>query len=338
MRKEKAVLITDVHYGLPTLVVAQIATEYALALSAAKQLPLLICGDLLDQKSIIRAECANSLINLLKNHSQDIYILVGNHDLLNERSKEHSLNFLRPYATVIDAPTYKKELGLWFIPYNHDATIVKETINTIPAGSTIIMHQGLVNADMGHYIQDKSAITLEDIKNHRVISGHYHRRQDIFSTEKTNGLIGSFSYIGNPFTLTSAEASDPPKGLQILLEDGSLDFVPLNLRKHVKIKIHIDDINFIGDKVGKDDIITITLIGPRNRIALFTKKEIGESILGHNNYKLEIVPDRQLPINSDIVKESKDKAEVLLDKLIDESSESAENKSLLKKEWKELMQ
>ena len=80
--------------------------QQAMDKAYALNVPLVLCGDTLDSKSIIRGEISNRLIQLLGT-CPSAYVLVGNHDLLNEKSREHSLNFLRPYCRVIDSMTYE---------------------------------------------------------------------------------------------------------------------------------------------------------------------------------------------------------------------------------------
>jgi hypothetical protein len=88
------------------------------------------------------------------------------------------------------------------------------------------MHQGFKGAFMGEYVVDKTSIDPSEVADYNVITGHYHRRQK----------IGTVQYIGTPYTITFAEAHDPEKGYQLLLEDGSLRFVPLNLRRHIIVE------------------------------------------------------------------------------------------------------
>ena len=98
------------------------------------------------------------------------------------------------------------------------------------------MHQGIKKSGQSDII-DPTALHAEDVAGLRIISGHYHRRETIPLPD--GSTIASF--IGSPYTLTFGEANDPEKGFQILYDDGSLEFVPTNLRKHVIIEY---DANF----------------------------------------------------------------------------------------------
>ena len=63
-KKPIAVLISDVHYTPSSLPIAHTAMKMALSKAEALKVPLIDCGDILDSKAIIRAECANALIEL----------------------------------------------------------------------------------------------------------------------------------------------------------------------------------------------------------------------------------------------------------------------------------
>ncbi len=332
-----AVLISDIHFTVATLELAAVSFLRAQFKAKILGVPLIVMGDTLDSKAVMRAECVNRLLQLVsvKDAPQMIFV-VGNHDLVNEKSKDHSLNFLKPYATVIDKPQfgYCKEIQCLIIPYQADPDVIKSILEDKehPAPRLILMHQGIDTADSGDYIQDKTAIPAAWVSNFRVISGHYHARQDI----KT-GKDGLFSYCGNPYTLTFGEAHDPAKGYQILYNDYTLEFVPTNLRKHI---IHEAD-NVLSlaacPKVTSDDLLWIKITGDKEFFAKCTKKYVaGYAGLDHD-FRLELIP-RQLVTNTDstLINTPKDLA---LDSVIDNiSTFPADKKKRLKDLWRNLNQ
>lgn len=326
--EEKAVVISDVHYSVATLSLADAAMRHALDKAEELGVPLIVAGDLLDSKAIIRAECANALIALLSTATVPIYILRGNHDQCSERSKEHALNFLRPYATVIDEAVFEPALELHFVPYHHDVEELRRVIADISPGATVIMHQGFLGAAMGEYITDRSSLDPIEVDHLNVITGHYHKRQ----------TVGTVNYIGTPYSITHAEANDGPKGFRILLEDGTLDFIPCGLRKHVKIKTTFKDLQSIlsGDKVvNPDDILWLQVTGRLFELDSLSKKEIGMQLLGHQNFKLDLIYEEHELANAAELKTFTD-AE-LLDKIIDDSEETREGKEYLKKLWRQTL-
>ena len=291
MKKPKAVLISDIHFTPATLELASQSLIAAKECAIELDVPLIIAGDTLDSKAIIRGECANRLIEILNDRqfTNPTLMLVGNHDLLNEKSKEHSLNFLRPYCQVIDRPADYPGIGR-LIPYFSNPETLKTYLGAIQKGDLLIMHQGVQTADMGHYVQDKTSLPKETFEDFRVISGHYHCAQDIKCGRPRKGAVGLFSYIGNPYTLSFGEANDGPKGYQILNDDGSLTQIPLDLRTHIILKMSVDEMcnydSFYPSRA--DDLIWLKLTGTREQLSKVDKKDIGRLVVGHMRAGLDI--------------------------------------------------
>lgn len=326
-----AVLISDIHFTVPTLELA--ATSLLKAQFRAKMLgiPLIIAGDTLDTKAIIRAECANRLMRLLAvQDAPETYILVGNHDLLNEKGDDHSLQFLHGFCTKIVAAPTKVTLGgkqVLLLPYMSDSKKIEDILKDEETPKTIIMHQGVMGANMGHYIKDTSSLPPKAFDGYRVISGHYHRTQTIKC-----GKTGSFTYIGNPYTLSFGEAHDGPKGYQILMSDGSLEQVVLPLRKHVIVETSIK----LETKVvcNKDDLLWVKMKGSSSELSKVSKVEIGKGLIGHTNFKLDLIPIDSEPTTKSVEDQT---PQTLLDSLIDGLKDSISHKQYLKNLYKELL-
>lgn len=331
----KAVLISDIHFTVPTLELASRSLRAAVCKADELKVPLVIAGDTLDSKAIMRGECVNELISILDQKKVRVYVLVGNHDLINEKSAEHTLNFLKPYCTVVDKIVYNEDVGAWLVPYQNDVEKLKSFLSDeITQGELlIIMHQGVQTADMGHYQMDKTSLPKEWFANHRVVSGHYHRRQDIKCGRPRQGAIGLFSYIGNPYTLTFGEADHPAKGFQILHENGILTPVPLNLRKHIVVKMTVNENTYI-EGMTTEDIVWIKMQGSYSELSQVNKKELGTKLLGHCNFKLDKIPT-DAPKFEYKVKNNTD--EQLLDSIIDNTGESVEEKTTLKSLWRQIV-
>jgi DNA repair exonuclease SbcCD nuclease subunit len=329
--KARAVLISDVHFNVKNLVLASASMRAAFLEARRQEVPLIIAGDLNDCKAIVRGECINALLSLFNEFSDvNTFVLVGNHDLINEKGKAHTLNFLRPYATLIDEWTYVKKLDLYMIPYQTDTDELRAILKQIPEGSTVIMHQGIMGAAMGEYIVDKSSIDPSELANFRVITGHYHRAQDIKTGRPRKGGVGLASYIGTPYTVTFTEATDGPKGIQILGSNGLLTQVPLDLRKHVVIETRYDR---LGPMPGLDpkDLLWLKVSGPASELDKLKKKQIGQMLLGHENFKLDRIYDEAEKAELQNLQLPPDQ---LFDKLIDASEETAAQKAFLKQLWR----
>lgn len=334
MSKPVAVLISDVHYSLNTLELADSAFRQAIDKAASLKVPLIDCGDLTNDKAILRAEVVNRLLETFKYAERacvDILCIVGNHSLINEKGTAHALHFIpETSASIVDSPLFRRDLGLWLLPYYSNSDDLKVALASIPEDSTIICHQGVGGAYIGHYVRDKSSVLSEEFDGYRVISGHYHMRQTIKC-----GKTGVWDYIGNPYTLTFGEATDPPKGFQVLNDDGSLTFIPTNLRKHVVLeaKAFPDGVGFISPPtVNPGDLVWVKLSGSKSELDAISKSDIAD-LLGIKDFKLDkIVTDRA---EATIKKEAQTGHE-LMDGLIDRLAESPEQKQRLKDLWRTL--
>jgi hypothetical protein len=197
------------------------------------------------------------------------------------------------------------------------------------------MHQGLSGANMGHYVLDKTAINKEDVKDFRVISGHYHRAQDIKTGRPRKGGIGLWSYIGNPYSLSFGEANDGPKGFQVLYEDGLLEHIPTNLPKHVIFEANIPDKGiFEKYNANPEDKVWIKLTGPATEIKAIKKSNIA-AIIGRTDFKLDLIPTEYDEIE---VTNEKILDEDVLDRLIDNTDESKSTKARLKDLWRSVLE
>lgn len=317
---------------MPTLELADAALNMAIEHARKLEVSLIIAGDLHDSKANIRAECANRIIETFKKAQIAPYLLVGNHDKINEKSEEHALNFLEPYCHIIDKPEYLDHIKTWAIPYQHDTEQLTAVLAKIREGSRLVMHQGCSDSNSGHYIQDKTALPKDKFKTFRVISGHYHTRQDIKTGRPQKGAIGLFSYIGNPYTVNFGEAKDPEKGFQVLYEDGTLEFIPTKLRKHVVHEMTVDEYKTSEyPKVNLGDIVKLKITGTKEQLAGLTKEQI-KNISGIENFSLELIPVET------VFKQLKRVAHTqpeLLDSLIEAINNSSdEQKIRLKNLWR----
>lgn len=321
--KPKAVLTADVHYSLSTLPLADAAMSQCVVKANELKIPLIVAGDLHDSKGLLRAECVSAMLATFRQCKQPIYIVIGNHCRVNEREKPHALEFLGHLVTIVDTPS--KYLDLWMVPYESNG--IGSFLETVSKGSTIIAHTGIQSAYMGHYTRDTSSLPKEAFSGQRVISGHYHRRQDIALPEG-----GLFSYIGNPLTLNYGEALDPPKGYQILNHDGSLTFVPTNLRKHIVAERHIGNVLEPIPEYKPGDLVKIKVTGPRSELEKLNRKEIGDALFGHSDFKLDLIPEVSVPKSMPQNIPLSD----AMDAIIDATSETPEEKLRLKELWRSL--
>jgi len=320
------VMISDVHFNMNTLHTASKALITACQHAEKLKVPLVIAGDLNDTKAIIRAEVANQLISIMKYSTCKKFVLVGNHDLVNEKSTEHSLNFLEPYATVIDVPRVYMDLPeVFFIPYQSNTEKLSMILKAPRTEQIYVMHQGFKGAFMGDYAIDKSSIDVSEVAHVKVFSGHYHKHQ----------TLGTVTYVGNPYTVSFGEANDGPKGFLVVNTDGSYEQIPLKLRKHVKIEVEVQSNSMVVpvDDVTEEDYVWLKLSGPRSILDKVTKKEMA-NYFGHENFKLDKVPTDSVKSTTNM---SKMKDEQVLDAIIDSTPEGDVLRAYLKQLWREVM-
>jgi DNA repair exonuclease SbcCD nuclease subunit len=338
---KRAVLISDIHMNLVNFECASVVLKQALQYAEKYEIPLIIAGDLHDTKAQMRGECVNALIRIFENPQVPVYCIPGNHDRINEKSEEHSLNFLKPYITLQDAPGYVEALDMYLIPYQHDGKALEAILERIPTGATVICHQGVLGADMGHYIQDKTSLSPEAFSRFRTLSGHYHMRQSIECAPWTDrfkdnkNYQGMFNYLGSPYSQSFGEANQGVKGLTVLHNDGSLGLVPTNLRSHIILETTTYNLVNLPYKLYyKDDLLWVKLTGPRTELARVKKQELGQKLIGHSNFKLDLIEtDKpEVEIKNDSLTDLD-----ILDTLIMHTDEVAESKEMLKRIARELL-
>lgn len=345
--KPIAVLIADVHYHVNTITVADRCTRMAIDEAHRRRVPLVIDGDLLDQKPIIRGEVAKVLIETLKYAKLlgvEVIVVVGNHDKINEKGADHSLEFIRPWANVIDSTRSASQLDaprIAFIPYQSSVEAFREQLAMIQPGWLIIMHQGVQGAFMGDYSTDKSSIDPAELAAYAVISGHYHRAQSIAtSTGNPNYFgVGTLNYIGSPYSTTFAEANDGLKGFQILYSDWSMKQVPTGQRKHVILEMDAagildGELTRMDALVEPGDLVWIKAAGSCADLDRLKKKDMLAQLPAVGFLKFD-------KISTDTVRAILPTAKMtgpqMLDALIDRSDEPAARKKKLKSVWREAM-
>ncbi len=325
-----AVIISDIHYSINTYNIADAAVRLAIKKAEELGVPLVVAGDLHDTKAALRGECIKAMIDTFSSTSIPKYVIPGNHCMLNEKGEGHSLEFLRPYATIIDLPS-ASPVG-FLIPYQTSISTLQDILSKIEPGATVICHQGVHGASMGHYTQDKTSISKEAFANFRTVSGHYHTRQTIQCGPVKKRYVGQFDYIGNPYTLNYGECLDPEKGFQILNSDGSMTFVPTNLRKHLVVDRTLSNL-YDSIAAGPNDLVKYRLHGIESELVKVKKRDIGNKLLGHCNFIFEKVPTKTETV--EIKQENKTDIQ-LMDQLIDAADESADHKEYMKRLFREV--
>lgn len=315
-----AVLISDIHFNLNNLELASQSLIAALNKAKEFKVPLVVAGDLNDTKAIIRAEVANRIIQILEDSPVPIAILEGNHDKINEKGIGHGLNYLAPYAEIIDSTRSWK--GLNFVPYKTSNEQFVKQINR--HDGIVICHQGFKGAFMGDYIQDHSSVDVDAVKDFRVFSGHYHRHQ----------TLGTVTYIGSPYTITFGEANDGLKGFISINSDGTFERYILDLRRHIIAEIPGNEANL--QYARPEDLIWIKLKGIRSELDKITKADIAKQYNLDMNFRFDKICIEQDKLEEK--SESNLSDAKIMDDIIDKLSDSDEHKHALKHTWRDLLE
>jgi DNA repair exonuclease SbcCD nuclease subunit len=338
LSKPLFVLISDVHYSLNTLTLADAAFNAAIDKAHELQIPLIDAGDITNDKAILRAEVMNAMIKTMKRAKRlgvQVTLIVGNHSLINEKGKEHALTFLYPYVQVMDSLSILpiQDTEVYMLPYQSNINEFKAHLNDIPEDALMIMHQGVNGAFMGDYIQDKSAVTQDLFGNRTVFSGHYHRHQK----------VGKVTYIGNPYTLGYVEAHDGSKGFLIVYSDGSFTREILDFPKYISLKAtitergaHLDNPEDLPESIGITDRLKMTLTGPQSILNTVDKNDLICLLTGRviSDYRLDL---KSIDIVSkEVIQYTSQDPNDILDQVIMISEETAEQKEKLKKLWRSL--
>lgn len=323
------VAISDIHFNPNNLELATLALQAAIDKASELRIPLIIAGDLHDTKAIIRAEVANRLLKIF-NPEVRTYILAGNHDLINEKGTEHGLNYLNSDMVHVAGFPATVDIGghpVYLIPYQNTTQKFKDALSSVPKGSIVVCHQGVHGAYLGDYVQDKTSIEVGSLDGYKIISGHYHRHQ----------TVGALTYIGSPFSHTFGEANDGGKGFLIVNEDGTYTQQVLPLRKHIKIEVTMEGSQlWLPHGLSPDDLVWLKITGPQSELDKLGKFEIGMGLLGHSNFKLDLIPTNSTQSEPAGVVVNLSAGE-MLDKLIDSMPDAPDQLTYLKSLWKGLI-
>lgn len=321
------VLISDIHFNINNLDLATICLSTAIRKAKQLNVPLIIAGDLNDTKSIIRGEVANALLLLFRAPRRNpIYLMVGNHDLLNEKGEDNSLNFLDPYCYLVAEKRITDDGNFLLIPYQNSQEKVLKCLKDEPTDRIIVMHQGVRGAFMGDYVQDKTSCDSSHYDGYRVFSGHYHRHQ----------TVGPVTYIGSPYTISFGEANDGPKGYLVVYEDGSFKQEVIHARRHRIIHKNMKNLyDTIENQQFHSDLIWLKVTCTKSEAATINKHTLGQLLFGHGSYKLEFIYEDKTQYKPDPKQNMTDLE--IFDTIIDKLPETVEEKVYLKDLWRKLL-
>lgn len=282
--------ISDVHLNLKSLDVSLGVLRQALEESRKTKVDLLICGDLNDSKALMRSEWVKALMLLFYEFSDvKIHILIGNHDLNNKNSKDHSLEFLKPFSNVMiyseNSHVIINSVSFYFIPYK---STKEEFLTSIDEARSLgiknlVTHQGYLSAFMGDYSQDESSVDPESLKDfEKILSGHYHKHQYVGD---------NIVYFGSPYTVNFGESKDKKYIWSVYESDGKVGLMPIPTiaRRHLQESFESYIPEDFKSEAKENDLIKVILKGTKEFCLANHSKVLSKIFNGNTN--ITVVPE-----------------------------------------------
>lgn len=232
-----------------------------LELAEAQGYPIVLMGDLLDTKEVIRGKSLNFWFDWISKSQTFYTIIVGNHDWFNLECEDHSLRVLSTLDNVLMVDSPKSQYDCWFIPYIHDQDQLKKVLKDIPKDATLFAHLEVKSFDFGNgYICEEGITTKALAKFKHVVSGHFHK----FQQNK------NLTYIGTPFSHSFGESNQDKFIGVINLDTNEIKYIPTNLPQHRTVEIELPTEDY-GIKGKRHDYMRIILKGSQEEIDKFPK-------------------------------------------------------------------
>jgi len=288
------ILSTDWHFGKSNGKFDDLITEsieYMLEYAKINNIKTLFhLGDILDTKMSINTSSLNKaskIILKLKEHFNEMFFLVGNHDL--QKHDVHNLEFLKlANINVIEKDTVitKENKNILMVPYSHHYDLELENIDYI------FGHFDIKDFYLNSHIISKEGLDISYFKNIQVYSGHYHKKQS-----KDN-----VTYIGNILRFFYGE-NDEPRGFSVLdLEENKIELI--EFEHPARYIIRLSEIDSFYEKLKKGDCVKLKI-----------DKKVSYSILDDIKLKLSAIGISELIIDEQFtyeINEDEDETKVEL--------------------------
>lgn len=273
--------ITDTHLSKNNVELNLSIFQQALYICMNYGIPLYHGGDFLEERKRLQDfDVKEGFESILKIFSDEDFVLngiCGNHDKLNYESESNWLTQYRhnPGFRLVSDYAYDDFEGirLHLLPYFLEGDTYlsylnrsKENLHSTKA-NILLTHISITGASNNDGSKVSNSLSLKDFKEFDlVLSGHYHEKQ----------TIGNFIYFGSAYQRNFGESND--KGLTLLKEDGTLDFVKLDFPEYKTIKIDIDEnsqeevVNIAKPYFNSSDNIRFELTGEESKVKAFNKE------------------------------------------------------------------
>jgi DNA repair exonuclease SbcCD nuclease subunit len=282
-------------------------------------------GDQYHTHATLRIEVVdfwNRALKRVKEKSQGVVLVVGNHDMPNDSSqKVHSLLANNTDGMfVVDGPF--KRFGIGFLPYYHDRDQFVEEANNLGT-ATIVCHQTFDGAKYENGFFAKDGVDPNLLKAKHIISGHIH----------TPAQFDKVTYVGAPRWRTASDANiDRHLHLYKSSPNGTLELIEkiptgTHCRKILHATVYEDGTYEGRTDSLEGDILQIDIVGSKEFCD--TKK----AELAASNHRIRTFPKSEKTIK---VRES-DGIDVAFVKYVSNFCKSREiDESVLVEEYRKL--
>ena len=278
----KILAIGDLHIKFDNLKNIDLLTKNLIKIINLHKIEnIVILGDILHHHEKLFTLELNKAIKLIKNLKElcFVYILVGNHDLINNQqflTTNHWLNCLKEWENIkiIDRPfkVQINKINIVLVPYVYNGRLI-EALNIIPNWKNvdlIFAHQEIKGAKMGSIISIDGDEWLKEYP--LLISGHLHGKQFI----KPN-----IYYTGSSLQNAFGESQKKTISIINIQDKNNINFDEISLNLPIKKIIYCDIKNLKNLKIDSktNDSIKLTLKGSFIEFKSFKKTKKFENLI-----------------------------------------------------------
>jgi len=279
-----AILVTDLHLNDNNETIVKSIMSQASGYAQQYRVPILGNGDLIHSRkgqTLGTIDALSAILDALELDHIQFNTTVGNHEKVNLSSPKSYLDVFtrgRDFFKVIDTYVKLKESddciiwGLSYFPENSDLLMsylkdLQQQINhpqrhllKFPKKHILMYHGAIETVRNNDGSQAHKTVALSEFDCFDlVLCGHYHEEQV---------LSDRIKYIGATFQHNFGESSE--KGIVLLYDDLSLEYLPTKFPQYINLKIDVDQ--FTLDQLialradYKEDFLRLTLSGDSAKI------------------------------------------------------------------------
>jgi len=281
MKKPIALLFTDIHIERDDIDLVKSILEQSLELAREKHIRyIFLLGDIFTERTGQNMFCLNLFLWYVgkfntKNVNQELFIIAGNHDKVDQNIKASYLDIYDVHrnVTVINEYDFLTVDGMTFhfIPYFKDKKKIEKILNSFPTNDndyllTHLAFNGVMNND-GELVTE--GIPIKWAKRFKkVFVGHYHNESTVGS---------NIHYIGSSHAHNFGENNN--KGFTLLYNDGSHELIRSSFPKYIQKKIDLSVMNRVQIESlkkkysGSENFIRFKFIGTDEQLVTIDKRE-----------------------------------------------------------------